>query len=239
MDDDSSNQEWAYSYSTITTDQAERRLDFRLSEVLESAKPIADVLRGLGASSIYETRYTKEKVYDRIVEYLKVETPPSIPSDYINKFSLNDLVYTVIAPIISDYMDVSEDDGIKIFREKEIVGVDGEIGGEVEFVVIDNISVTEEKFVLVITSGMKQLLLSMKDMRDRNRHGTIYGFTTTGDKWQMVSYDGAAWTVSEDFKLMFPRMREPEQKERWMQDFSGLIDVMYFALSDGGAVKQV
>ena len=56
--------------SGVTTEQAQRLLGSRLSEVLERAKPIADVLREAEVSSTDETQATKEKVYDRIVEYL-------------------------------------------------------------------------------------------------------------------------------------------------------------------------
>ena len=72
-----------------------------------------------------------------------------------------------------------------------------------------------KKFVLVIEakrsnmgSAMKQLLLSLKDMRDLNGQGpTVYGFTTTGDVWQMVIYDGSKFKVTDDFKVVFPKMK--------------------------------
>jgi hypothetical protein len=56
---------------------------------------------------------------------------------------------------------------------------------------MDMISVLEEKFVLVVEAkkssigeAMKQCLLSLKDMRDGNGGGTVYGFTITGTIWR-------------------------------------------------------
>ena len=62
---------------------------------------------------------------------------------------------------------------------------------------VDFISVMEEKFVLVIEAKrsslgqvMRQCLMVMKDMRDSNGGGVVYGFVTAGESWQMLSYDG-------------------------------------------------
>ena len=55
----------------------------------------------------------------------------------------------------------------------------------------------EEKFVIIIegmkgTAGeaLKQCLLSLKDARDQNSGGVVYGFITTGESWRMLRYDG-------------------------------------------------
>lgn len=73
-------------------------------------------------------------------------------------------------------------------REKEIISTDNETdetGGAGEFVVMDRISVGEEKLVVVmkakrssIGEAMKQCLLAMKDARDNNGGGEVYGFVT-------------------------------------------------------------
>ena len=62
----------------------------------------------------------------------------------------------------------------------------------------------------------------MKDMRDMNGHGTVYEFMTTGDMCQMFKYNGSTFEATEDFKVIFPGMKEREQKKRWMDDFSVL-----------------
>ncbi|KAF8471319.1 hypothetical protein BDZ91DRAFT_846885 [Kalaharituber pfeilii] len=87
-----------------------------------------------------------------------------------------------------------------LFREKEIISVDGEAGGTEEFVVMDIISVRAKKFVLMVEAkrssmgnAMKQVLLAMKDSRDANGEGSIYGFMTMGDDWQMAIHDGSTF----------------------------------------------
>jgi hypothetical protein len=68
-----------------------------------------------------------------------------------------------------------------------------------------------------------------------NNGGAVYGFTTTGDIWQMVSYNGESFEVTEQFFAPFPRMHE--EKERWLKDYSILVDCVYVALSKGGIVE--
>jgi hypothetical protein len=80
---------------------------------------------------------------------------------------------------------------LRLWREKEVVSVDRGTHGKEEFIVMNMISVLEEKFVLVVEAkkssigeAMKQCLLSLKDMRDGNGGGTVYGFTITGTIWR-------------------------------------------------------
>ena len=75
----------------------------------------------------------------------------------------------------------------------------------------------------------------MKDMRDNNGGGTVYGFITTGDTWRMASYDGA-FQITEKMEILFDTMGEG--KERWMKDYSVLVDCMNVALTNGGIVKN-
>ena len=133
--------------------------------------------------------------------------------------------------------------GMMLSREKEIISVDSDTGEIEEFVVMDIISLMKEKFVLVIESkrsnlggAMKQLLLSLKDMRDLNGQGTVYGFTTTGDCWRMVIYDGSKFEVTEDFKVVLPSMAE--DKERWLKEYSVLVDCIFIALGNGGNFQK-
>lgn len=139
---------------------------------------------------------TKETVYRNIVDYLEIEGYPTQSRTDFKEANISDLVYATISPIISDFRRKTKRN-LRLQREKEIVSVDSKTSGTEEFVLIDLISVTKDKFVLVIEAkrtsvgeAMKQLLLAMKDARDINDEGTLYGFTTTGDLWQMVTYDG-------------------------------------------------
>lgn len=73
-------------------------------------------------------------------------------------------------------------------------------------------------------------------MRDLNGQGTVYGFTTTGDCWRMVIYDGSKFEVTEDFKVVLPSMAE--DKERWLKGYSVLVDCIFIALGNGGNFQK-
>ncbi|RPA98975.1 hypothetical protein L873DRAFT_1643942, partial [Choiromyces venosus 120613-1] len=106
---------------------------------------------------------------------------------------------------------------------------------------VDRISLTEERYVFVIEAkrsslaqALKQCLLAMKDMGDNNSDGVVYGLITTGSLWQMMTYDGKSWSLTEQFPSLFPRMRA--DRERWIRDYSVLVDCVYAALTGGGLV---
>jgi hypothetical protein len=44
---------------------------------------------------------------------------------------------------------------------------------------------------------MNQCLLAMKDTRDINGGGEVYGFVTTGKAWRMLKYDGTSFELTE------------------------------------------
>lgn len=77
---------------------------------------------------------------------------------------------------------------------------------------------------------MKQCLLVMKDMRDNNSGGEVYGFVTTGVSWRRISYDGTFQTTNK-MDLIFGTT--DEEKELWIKDYSVLVDCMHAALSNG------
>ncbi|RPB01494.1 hypothetical protein L873DRAFT_1803199 [Choiromyces venosus 120613-1] len=93
------------------------------------------------------------------------------------------------------------------------------------------------KYILIVEAkkaslgeARKQCFLSLKNMRDRNGGGTVYGFVTMGDSWRMISFDGT-FKMSEKIELMFDSM--DKNVERWMAAYSILIDYFNVALSNG------
>ncbi|RPA93393.1 hypothetical protein L873DRAFT_1705418 [Choiromyces venosus 120613-1] len=102
---------------------------------------------------------------------------------------------------------------------------------------MDYISLNQMKYVLVVEAkkvslveARKQCFLSMKDMRDCNGGGTVYGFVTMGDAWTMISFDGK-FKISEKIQLLFDTMGNDEEK--WMANYSILIECCNVALSNG------
>lgn len=82
---------------------------------------------------------------------------------------------------------------------------------------------------------MKQCLLAMKDAKDNNGGGEVYGFVTTGDTWRMLKYD-REFQMTNKIDVLFDTMSE--EKDRWMKDYSILVDCIYAALINGGIVRR-
>ena len=83
---------------------------------------------------------------------------------------------------------------------------------------------------------MRQCLVAMKDMRDNNCEGKVYGFVTTGEMWQMVEYDGTAFRKTNTIVVLFDTM--DAEKDKWMKEGGLLVDCINFALSNGGIITK-
>ncbi|KAF8428239.1 hypothetical protein EV426DRAFT_714443, partial [Tirmania nivea] len=81
----------------------------------------------------------KEKVYDRIVEYLDIEGYPTEVNRYFKEANISSLVLYTIGPILNRVRKMGRN-----IRLTRVASVDGETGGSEEFVVLDYITVTEE-----------------------------------------------------------------------------------------------
>ena len=89
--------------------------------------------------------------------------------------------------------------------------------GRQEFVILDFVSWREKYPVLVIESkrvglegARKQCFLAMKDTREKNGGGTVYGFLTTGVDWRIPTYDGS-FQISERIVLIFDTIRKDKR----------------------------
>jgi len=235
---------WETSYSAMSIRDAEKRLGIRINKL--KATPIDTMLakpNSLGGADVNKETMDaiKVKVYERILQYLAIEGYPTEADPDFNEANVSDLVFSTIGPVLYFVQKMRCD--IRLTREKEITSVNNETGGVEEFVVVDQIAVSEEKFVLVIEAkrtsigqAIKQLLLSLKDLWDNNGGGVVYGFVTTGQHWQMFSCDGASFQMTREITLVFNGM--DEDKETWMKEGSVLVDFMLVALSNGGIVKE-
>jgi len=234
------------SYSSMSKQATEKRLQVRISNLILASNPIDEILHQRGKAK-YDVSDTKEKVYARLVEYLDCEIYPSMAEDDFTESTVYDIVTAVLLPTLSDFKHKSQRGDMKLYKEKGILSVDEETGGKEEFVVMDFISSTEEEkertFVLLVEAkraslalAFRQLLLALKDMWDTNGgKGIVYGFATTGEDWQMVTYNGG-FQLTDKFSVMFPSMGKPERKEKWMKEFSVIVDLIYMALEEGGNV---
>ena len=171
------------SYSAMGIQEAERRLGVEISNLgsMSVDRMLANMKR---RPEGVDVDATKEKVYDRILDYLDVEGYPTMASPDFTEANVYDLVYAIITPIIRELRHKTGRN-IRLARKKEIISKDDEAGGTEELVVMtDRISVSEKKFVLIVEAhsvgeAMKQCLL-LKDARDNNGEGEVCGFITTG-----------------------------------------------------------
>lgn len=231
----------------MTVAQAQSRLGFRfqslkgipVQRMLENAKGSIEAEVPLKADDI---KKTKEEVFREITRYIRVEGYPTEAEPTFRESSITHLVYATICPIIDDFLRLSGRKNLRLRSEKEILSNDGETGGEEEFVVMDLISVDEEKDVFIVEAmrssigkGLRQCALAMKDMRDHNGEGKVYGFVTTGEHWQMLEYDGILFRKTDTFAVLFDSMNE--RKETWMKEGAVLVDCMNLALINGGIMK--
>jgi len=250
MADDTNNSrkrkaKWLTSYSKMTIEEAEKRLLVRIDEIhavpvdLMITNSIAILERAGMDKKKIDT--IKEDVYYHILQYLDIEGYPTDASSDFKEANVSDLVLYIIGPIISAIKRTGRK--VLLKREKEIVSVDGLTGGMEEFLVADRVTITEEKSVLIIEAkrssigqAMTQILLAMKDARDNNAGGIIYGFVTTGDDWRMLSYDGGDFVITEKFTVLFDTMKD--RKERWLQGNAVIVDCMLLALINGGIMMN-
>jgi len=235
---------WKHTYSEISTIDAERRLGVDMETLDNEAIPVSEMLAEAGYTieeNNEEIQEVKRQVYKAILQYLDLEGYPTETNPDYTETNVSDLVLYILGPLVSyfkrKHVQVGWD--IRLRREKEIISIDGETGGKVEFTMIDWVSVMERYYVMVIEvkrsslgEAFKQCLLSMRDMRDCNGVGKVYGFVTTGESWQMIRYDGMYFQVTDKFDATFRTMRGQEGK--WMKDYSLVVNCLEMALLHGG-----
>ncbi len=98
-----------------------------------------------------------------------------------------------------------------------------------------SIIIDQGPYVLVVEvkrdsvgKGLTPLLLALKSMWDiNNDKKLVYGFVTTGIDWQLVTYDGHAWKLSEPYTVVIANMRN--QEDRWLKK-TQILDVIYSIL---------
>jgi len=112
-----------------------------------------------------------------------------------------------------------------LWSEQEVISTDSETEGIEEIVVVDLITYNDEKFILVVEARgsslgqvLKQYLLALKDMRDNNGDGKVYGFVITGKSWQMIEYYDVLFRMTEGMIVLFAKMEKYEK--RWMSNYS-------------------
>ena len=188
-----------------------------------------------------DTLNTKQKVYERLLEHLEMEGYLGEEDPDFKEANINNLVLHAIGPILTDSKRKTGRN-IQLMREKRIISSESMTGGYEEFVMVDLVATKKNAFVLVVEakrsnvgSAVRQCLLALNYMRDANGGGKVFGFITTGEDWRVVVYDGNRFEMTEKFSILFDTVGK--QRERWMRDYSALVDCMNVALRNGGIIE--
>lgn len=174
------------------------------------------------------------------MEYLEGEGYPGEENPEFKESNVSDLVLIIVLPIVTDSKRKSGRD-LRLTREKKIISTDNTLVGEEEFIVMDRIKITEQKFVCIMEGrrgstgeGVKQCLLALKDGWENNnlKDSFLYGFVTTGEDWKMYRYDGKSFVATKKFSVLFRGMEK--DKKGWIEHSSVVVDLLYSVFSDGG-----
>jgi len=225
---------WQKPYYKMSIDEAEVKLGVTLTPI---GVPINKMIRErsvlLQKDTVLEI---KNKVYEGLVNYLNVAGYPTEACKDFNTLNINDIVAFTIYPILALFKRKTSR-RLHLSREKEISTMGPYTIAMEDFVVCECISVGKKNYVAMVDvkkvslgEARKQCFLAMKDMRDSNGGGIVYGFITNGDSWRMISFNGE-FEISEKIELIFDSMAQ--DKNRWMKDYSILIDCLNVALSEG------
>jgi len=148
------------SYSKVTVQEVEKRHGFGLEQFEEQAIPVSQMLSktnpendDLGKEEVLLIKHT---VYEQILGYLVTEAIPMDTTTYIKEENINDLIFTIISPIIVT-CSIKLACKLHLRREKKIITVNGKYGGFQEFVTVYLISVSKSKIVFCIEAKMSPL----------------------------------------------------------------------------------
>ena len=133
-------------HESATEDYIEKRLGFFLHDI--KVVEMLDSMNCQPAPSI-----TKN-----IAVFVRIEGYPG--QEAIKEVSINDLVYSILFPIIDDVKKTVRKNLI-LFREKNITSVDSETGGREDFVTMDYISISDKRFVLVVEAKKSDITLNV------------------------------------------------------------------------------
>ncbi|PUU82250.1 hypothetical protein B9Z19DRAFT_1121016 [Tuber borchii] len=236
----------ATAYSKVSVEDAEKRLGLMLdifetygisiSRMLDQVRPN---INGLGEDQLHQV---KCQVYQNILDFLLAEGYPAMVEDF-TEANVTDLALLIMLPILTALQHIKEG-RLSLIREKEIIKTDFKTqpGGYREFIGMDTLEIGKRKFVLVVEAknsnlalAKRQCLLALKDMRDNNRGGVVYGFVTTGELWQMILYDGKDFKQTGRFEVLFHSMEN--EKETWMEQCSIIVDL--HGLSSVNRTKKI
>ncbi|CAF0978167.1 unnamed protein product [Rotaria sordida] len=219
------------SFSNVSPEEAESILGFQLIKFYDSQMPIEQFITTTAPEQL------KKKIFERLIDCIISEGFPEPALPLFNELVVTDNVGMILIAMVSYFKLTVAHDDLRLSREKKIIRKDEQFGGNMEFIRIQKINVGKNCYVLVVeTKGdslgkeLTQLLLALKSMYDiNNDKKLVYGFLTTAIQWQLVTYDGQTWKLSELSTVLLANMRK--QEDRWLKNNTQILDVIYSILS--------
>ena len=219
------------SFSNMSQEDAEKILGFRFARFYCSQKPLDQFTTKKAPQS------WKKEIFQQLVHCLDSEGYPEASILPLNQAVVTDYVGTILRIMVAYCNRTMKHSNIQLTREKQIISNDEQIGEDIEFVVIHNLTENDVRYVIVVEAkrdslgnGLTQLLLAMKSTFDiNNDQKLVYGFVTTAIDWQLITFDGQRWNLYNRSTILFGSMKK--QEDLWLNNFTQILDIIYYILS--------
>jgi hypothetical protein len=218
------------SFSYVSQEEAESTLGFELGEFYDCQIPIEQFITTTAPEEL------KKTIFERLIDCIESKGFPEPSISTMDESLVTDNVVLILQAMVSHCKFTMNRGGLKLSRENQIISKDEQVGGNIEFIIIQNINVRNTRYVIVVEAkrdslgkGLTQLLLPLKSMWEiNNDQKLVYGFVTTAIGWQLVTYDGQTWKLSERSTVIIPNMRNKE--DQWLKNYTQILDVIYSIL---------
>lgn len=219
------------AFSNVSQEEAELILGLDFVTFYELQTPIEQFITQSAPEQL------KKEIFKRLNDCMVSDGFPEATFPFMNESVVTDYVGTVLMAMVSNHKCMMNRQDLRLSREKQIISADEQVDGNMEFVVIQRINVGTIRYVLVVEAkrdsfgkGLTQLLLALKSIWDINGdQKLVYGFITTAVDWQLVTYDGKTWKLSERCTLVLPEIGKKE--DRWLKNNTQILDAIHSVLS--------
>ena len=213
------------AFSNVSQEKAELVLGFEFDEFYKSQISIEEFITRTAPELL------KKKICERLSDCIESEGFPEASISPMNQAVVADNVRLILQALVSHCRRTMNRDDLILSGQKQMMSKGRQFG------IIQMNDVDAIRYVLVVETigdslgnGLTQLLLTLKSMWDvNNDQKMVYGLLTTAINWQLVTYDGQTWKLSEPSTLLLANIEEKE--ERWLKNNTQILDVMYSILS--------
>src|ERR1700751_5558803 len=121
--------EWKKSYSNYTQLEAEKRIKCSFVNIFNNADDVTNIINTEKFKE--KTNSIKDDVYKKIVQCISIEDYP-LSIEPFKEENMTDLAFLILLSTIAEFKEIEKCENIKLRRERKIVAIDKETGGEQE-----------------------------------------------------------------------------------------------------------